>query len=286
AYVAARAKKLREPIGPWHSSRLDLRGVSRSLDIVRHAVELGGFAGVKLYPPAGFLPIGNVSRFGERSGGRLDAALRALYAYCIAEDVPILTHAARSNGFEDGYNDLASPTGWERVLADYPGLRICFGHFGHLEGVGNDFRHPSPTSWASRFLQLIETHEHVYADVGNSRYVYDNEYREHFDTVLGVLLGRGTDPSDAQAKLRRRLMFGSDYWMNTFNPEHGEFVDTFSAGMGALVGPDATSSFMGGNALRWLGITDDADAPDTGNRNRQRLITFYGPNELPDWLHD
>lgn len=283
-YVAARAKRLREPIGPWHSSRLDLRGVSRSLDIVRHAVELGGFAGVKVYPPAGFLPIGNVSRFGERVGGRLDAALRALYAYCVAEEVPILTHAARSNGFDKGFDDLASPTGWERVLADFPDLRICFGHFGHLEGVGKDFQHPSPTSWASRFLQLIETHEHVYADVGNSRYVYDTEYRSHFDTVLEVLLGKGAAPTKGQEMLRRRLMFGTDYWMNTFNPEHGEFVNMFSGRMNALVGSDAKSWFMGGNALRWLGITNDDDAPDTGNRNRKRLIAFYDTNPRPDWL--
>lgn len=283
-YVADRAKKLRAPIGPWHASRLDLRGVTRSLDIVRHAVELGGFAGVKLYPPAGFLPIGNVSRFGERVGGRLDAALRALYAYCVAEEVPILTHAARSNGFDDGFDDLASPSGWERVLADYPSLRICFGHFGHMHGVGDDLHNPSPNSWALRFLRLIETHDHVYADVGNSRYVYDQDYRAHFDTLLQVLLGKGPNPSPGQVKLRRRLMFGSDYWMNTMNPDHGKFVTMFSKRMETLVGNDAKSLFMGGNALRWLGITNDNDAPDTGNRNRQRLIAFYGTHERPDWL--
>ena len=283
-YVCARAKKLREPIGPWHASRLDLRGVTRSLDIVRHAVELGGFAGVKLYPPSGFLPLGNVSRFGERVGGRLDAALRALYAYCVAEDVPILTHAARSNGFDDGFDDLASPSGWERVLADYPSLRICFGHFGHLHGVGDDFHNPSRDSWAWRFLQLIDTHDHVYADVGNSRYVYDEAYRAHFDLLLEALLGSGPNVVPVHHKRRRRLMFGSDYWMNTMNPDHESFVKMFSKTMNGLGGADAESSFMGGNALRWLGITSDSDMPDADNRNRQRLIAFYGTNDRPDWL--
>ncbi len=283
-YVAARAKQLRQPTGPWESSRLDLRGVTRSLDIVRHAVELGGFAGVKLYPPSGFLPIGNVSRFGERVGGRLDAALRSLYAYCVAEEVPILTHAARSNGFDDGFDDLASPDGWQQVLTEYPSLRICFGHFGHLHGVGDDLVHPSPTSWAMRFLALIDKYDHVYADVGNSRYVYDPGYRAKFDTVLEALLGAGSVPNEQQRKLQRRLMFGSDYWMNTLNPGHVDFVNKFSERMRSLVGRDAAAMFMGRNALRWLGITDDTDGAALGNRNRQRLIAFYGENALPDWL--
>lgn len=285
-YVAARARKLNEPSGSWRSSRLDLSGVTRSLDIVRHAVELGGFAGVKLYPPSGFLPIGNVSRFGERVGGRLDAALRALYAYCVAEDVPILTHAARSNGFDDGFDDLASPTGWQNVLDDYPSLRICFGHFGHLQGIGDDFGKPTLTSWPMRFMDLVDTHEHVYADVGNSRYVYDNEYRGHYNTLLGVLLGSGPAVDDVHRKRRRRLMFGSDYWMNTMNPDHGGFLTAFSDGMKALVGTEAMGWFMGANALRWLGITNDLDESFIGNRNRQRLIAFYDTNTLPDWLAD
>ncbi len=228
AYVAERAKPLRIPTGPWASSRLELDGVERSLDIVRHAVELGGFAGVKLYPPAGFLPIGNLARFGERVGGRLDAAMRALYAYCVAEQVPILTHAARSNGFDDGFDDLAAPSGWERVLDDYPQLRICFGHFGHLHGVGEDIRRPSPTSWVMRFMDLVDTHQHVYADVSNSRYVYDTGYRDDFDQLLELLLGSGANVDDVHTKRRRRLMFGSDYWMNTLNPDHAERSSTSS----------------------------------------------------------
>ena len=131
----ARARRLHEPTGPWRTATLDLREVTRSLDLVRHAIELGGFTGVKLYPPSGFLPLGNVFRFGERTGAPLDAALRALYRYCQDIGVPILTHASHSNGFDKGYDDLASPSGWAQVLEEYGRLRLCFGHFGHLYGV-------------------------------------------------------------------------------------------------------------------------------------------------------
>jgi predicted TIM-barrel fold metal-dependent hydrolase len=137
-----------------------------------------------------------------------------------------------------------------------------------------------------RFMDLIDAHEHVYADVGNSRYVYDTEYRGHYTTLLGVLLGSGPTLDDVHRKRRRRLMFGSDYWMNTMNPVHEGFLTAFSDGMQALVGTEAKSWFMGANALRWLGITGDSDEPLIGNRNRQRLVAFYDSKARPDWLAD
>src|SRR3712207_8783361 len=53
-----RARRLSAGYSAGPSSLLDLHGVRRAIDIVRHAVELGGFAGVKVYPPSGFLPLG------------------------------------------------------------------------------------------------------------------------------------------------------------------------------------------------------------------------------------
>ena len=155
----------------------------------QHAIELGGFTGVKLYPPSGFLPIGNVFRFGERVGAPLDAALRALYRYCEDIGVPILTHASHSNGFEDGYDDLASPSGWAQVLSEYGGLHLCFGHFGHLYGVADGEPSPRANSWPMRYLALMDTYDHVYADVGCSRYGFDPAYRARFDTFLRFILG-------------------------------------------------------------------------------------------------
>ena len=168
-----RARRLRDPVGPWPSGTLELKGVTRSLDLVRHAIERGGFSGVKLYPPSGFQPIGNVPRFGPRIGAWLDAALRALYRYCEDMGVPILTHASFSNGFEPGWDELAAPAGWANVLREYPRLRLCFGHFGHLNGAAKGDRVPPPTSWPMQYLALMDRYEHVYADVGCSKYTFD-----------------------------------------------------------------------------------------------------------------
>jgi predicted TIM-barrel fold metal-dependent hydrolase len=280
-----RARRLREPTGPWASARLDLRGVTRSLDLVRHAIELGGFTGVKLYPPSGFLPIGNVFRFGERLGAPLDAALRALYRYCEDMGVPILTHASHSNGFENGYDDLASPAGWEQVLHEYGGLRLCFGHFGHLYGVEEGEPVPRANSWPMRYLALMDAHEHVYADVGCSRYTFDPAYRTRFDAFLRAILGPLAGPADkVQAERRKRLMFGSDYWMNTLDGDHTEALNEFTKGIERQFGAEMLQQFRGKNALRWLGLTDTGDKIDPASKSYQRLVSFYREQPLPDWL--
>src|SRR6266542_1559061 len=95
--------------------------------IVRRAIEVdrilvgnstrttGGFVGVKLYPPMGFQATDNKhlpdDRFnepaylqspdtglGSRIGSKLDAALAKLYAWCSANNVPIMAHTAIASG--------------------------------------------------------------------------------------------------------------------------------------------------------------------------------------------
>jgi predicted TIM-barrel fold metal-dependent hydrolase len=278
-----RARRLNVPVGPWETSHLSLSGVTRSLDIVRHAIELGGFVGVKLYPPAGYLPLGNSLKFGGVTGPRLDAALRALYAYCEGMEVPILAHASHSNGFGEGYDDLAGPEGWRLVLSDYPDLRLCFGHFGHLYGVGDSPANPAADSWARRFVELIDAHPHVYADVGNSKFPIQESYRNQLLLLLQYLLGSDA-PSHVQQRRRARVMFGTDYWMNTLSPGHRDYLSVFEQHFRETFGEDAQRMFMGGNALRWLGIAGDENQPDRENANRKRLMAFYGPHPLPDWL--
>jgi predicted TIM-barrel fold metal-dependent hydrolase len=282
-YVPERARPLRVPSGSWETGHVSLDEAARSLDIVRHAVELGGFVGVKLYPPAGYLPLGNSQEFDSDQGSRLDAALQALYAYCVRMDVPILAHAGHSNGFEDRYNDFAGPAGWRAVLQKYPDLRICFGHFGHLYKIGDDPSKPASSSWASGFVALMDEHPHVYVDVGNSKFPVEESYRTKYLELLGWVLG-GNNPSEAQRKRRRRVMFGTDYWMNTLAPNHRNFLSVFDDKYRQAFGAEAGDDFLGRNALRWLGIVDEEGDPDPTNANRQRLRDFYDTRPLPSWL--
>jgi predicted TIM-barrel fold metal-dependent hydrolase len=282
-YVPERARPLRIPNGSWETGHVSLDQQARSLDIVRHAVELGGFVGVKLYPPAGYLPLGNSQEFGSDKGSRLDAALQSLYAYCARMDVPILAHAGHSNGFEDSYKEFAGPAGWRAVLEKFPDLRICFGHFGHLYEVGKNPSKPASKSWASGFVALMDEHPHVYADVGNSKFPVEESYREKYLELLGWVLG-GNNPSETQRKRRRRVMFGTDYWMNTLAPNHQTYLSVFDDQYRQAFGTQARDDFLGRNALRWLGLVDEDGEPDPKNANRQRLLDFYGTRPLPSWL--
>lgn len=280
----SRARPLQAPeSSEWESAFLDLAKVNGAMDLARHAIELGGFVGVKLYPPAGFLPLGNALRFGGTKGEQLDAALRALYGYCAEMDVPILAHASHSNGFEEGYDAFAGPAGWELVLAEYPELRVCFGHFGHLHGVGADPAQASSDGWPSRFVELMDRHVHVYADVGNSKFPLSDSYRTQYLALVSLLLG-GANPDPPQAKRRRRLLYGSDFWMNTLSPRHDAYLTGFETAFRETFDGATVEGFMGRNALRFLGFTGEDDRADLSNRNRQRFVAFHGPHDTPEWL--
>lgn len=286
--------------GPFHARALPITAAS-PLMLVRRAIEQGGFVGVKIYPPNGFAPLENhnvmmmhdpaednypfqgmrraASEHGlPRLADWIDQAMAALYSYCEAMGVPILTHANHSNGFGPGFRELVAPERWDPVLAGWPGLRLCFGHFGHMHASGDSLAE----TWAGRFADRMQGG--VVGDVSNSKMVSSNVYRRKFVAFLKDLLW-------ARPALGRQLMYGSDWYMNNFRRRHRAFperiygaIEEVTAGL-----PDAEeirADFMHNNALRWLGLLDadnnptDPDVPG----NRQRLLRWYDGAELPEWL--
>lgn len=250
-----------------------------SLDIVRHAVERAGFIGVKLYPPVGFLPLGNDCWEHHRRsglGGQLDVALQAFYSYCEVMEVPILAHASPGNGYELGYGELASPVGWARVLREFPRLRIDLGHFGHLEGVDGERGFASCEAWVRQGAALMSRYEHVYADLSNSPMVYDGDYRDRFLTVLKAAMAK-------YPACGKRVMYGSDFWLNRLDPNTELAFDAFAEiAEDALAQTPATrEGVMGGHALHFLGLSSEAPS-----QNRTRLRAFYDKHQLtlPSWL--
>jgi len=249
-----------------------------ALDLVRYAVEAGGFLGVKLYPPVGFAPGDNVHlRSDLPFAARLDAALESLYAYAAATEVPLLTHASSANEYGLGLHRLASPANWGPVLDRHPTLRLNFGHFGHDYGVA-DPAAPKPTTdaWIYQAAALIEGHPNVYADLSNSPLVYDAAYRQRLVPLLADVIAR-------YPKVKRRLMYGSDWWLSGLDPDADAAVDQFRATLGGLLGPDGLADLMGRNALRFLGFLDDDNRP-RGGAAAARLRKFYAAAPLPPWL--
>jgi predicted TIM-barrel fold metal-dependent hydrolase len=251
---------------------------SSALELVRYAIEAAGFLGVKLYPPVGFAPWDNVHlRRDLPFAAGLDGALDALYGYCAAAEAPILTHASAANEYGLGLHRLVSPEHWGPVLDRHPTLRLNFGHFGHDYGIPQtDLPSKTADAWIYQAAALIDRYPNVYADLSNSPLVYDPAYGKRLCALLADVMAR-------YPKVKRRLMYGSDWWLSGLDPDATAAVTQFRATLGGLLGPDGLADLMGRNALRFLGFLDDEGRPRAGASAR-RLRRFYAAAPAPAWL--
>ena len=248
--------------------RREVEATGTALAMVRQAIAGGGFVGIKVYPPVGFAPLDN-ARLRPRAAlsPRLDGALRALYAYCETEEVPITTHASAANEYGIGLRELVAPERWGVVLKSHPSLRLNFGHFGGAE---------TAASWVHQAAALIQNHPNVYADLSNSPLVYDTAYAAKTAAALRDIVAR-------YPKVKRRLMYGSDWWLSRLDPDATLAVSRFRSTLAEVLTPDEVADVMGRNALRFLGLLDDANRPRAG-KAAARLRRFYGGAPLPPWL--
>ncbi len=251
---------------------------SSALELVRYAIEAGGFLGVKLYPPVGFAPSDNVHlRRDLPFAAGLDGALDALYGYCASAEAPILTHTSAANEYGLGLHRLVSPEHWRPVLERHPTLRLNFGHFGHDYGVPQSAG-PVKTAdaWIYQAAALIDRYPNVYADLSNSPLVYDPAYGKRLCVLLADVMAR-------YPRVKRRLMYGSDWWLSGLDPDATAAVGQFRTTLGGLLGPDGLADLMGRNALRFLGFLDD-DGRLRAGFAAARLRRFYAGAPAPAWL--
>jgi len=259
-----------------------------SLNPVRYAVEQLGFIGVKLYPNVGYLALNNSIRpapegdpdHDQKMRG-LDMALCALYQYCESEDVPITTHASAGNQYRLGFEVLAEPKHWEPVLQRFPRLRLNLGHFGHLIDLedGDPRGLAACESWMRQAADLIQRYDNVYADMSNSPMLFDEKYRERLFEMLAEVVER-------YPKSGKRIMYGSDWWMNTLDPNADQTLDAFEDQLGTHL-PQEHRQMMGQNAFRFLGFMDENGRPNPENGNAKRLTKHYASLNLapPEWLN-
>ena len=258
---------------PRGQVRAEMAGLTQTpFDVVRDAVEHRGFLGVKLYPPMGWRPLGNTATVDMTAAEaqRLDVVLRNFYNWCVEEDVPITAHANRSNFAHQDFADFAGPVGWTQVLKAFPDLRVNLGHFG---GAAKQL---GSASWPVQMVDLAIGHKNVYVDTGNHK-THDAKLASAYLGALASLL----KPPSPRAEMLRRIMFGSDWFMLAVYPNHQAFLPTYEALFDQHFDKTRTSDFLGGNALRFLGL-DRA-----GTRNATRLSAFYArhaPEATPSWL--
>jgi predicted TIM-barrel fold metal-dependent hydrolase len=272
------------------------------LDLVKRAVKSEGFVGVKLYPPMGFLPYDNAKKlfagdypqhlrpiFDKRMNFALDAVLEDLYSWSASENVPLLAHAADSNGAGEKYSKRADPANWSAVTAKYPGIRISLAHFGDFEAgfdrPGN--RNPKLSdTWEWRMATLIKANPQspIYIDLSYLSVAFLDNTNGRWREVVRML--KGLREFDVLAS---RMLFGTDWIMlgkeESF-PQYdsaGHFADRVAALLKAADFSDAQiEQVMHVNAGNFLGLTLPSNVPG----NRQRMTAFYQTHQLnAGWLN-
>jgi predicted TIM-barrel fold metal-dependent hydrolase len=234
-----------------------------AVPLIQRAVADYGCVGVKLYPPMGFLPIGNVTARPEGMSGEdalgVDAALAELYGWCANEQVPITAHSNPTNYASMSFINYSSPERWEQVLQRWPNLRLNLGHCG-WKGDG----------WADRIARLMATYPGLFADIGNHELADLPTTMKRLERLFAA---------EQTRTLGDRFMFGSDWFMVASHHGFEAFLTTVRDAFAATF-PEPLDRFMGGAALSFLGF-DDA-----GNANTMRVRQRYEKYEAipPSWL--
>jgi predicted TIM-barrel fold metal-dependent hydrolase len=309
---------LREAINRYTSHR----DPEMPLALAQRAVREQGFIGVKLYPPMGFMPLGNKGvlsapafphhldpAFRKELPERLDAILRELYKWCEDEQVPILAHARDSNGPDPSASALASPDNWSIVLKTFPGLRLSLAHFGDFkEAVGTKKKNAKVSdTWDYKMARLVQQHPNslVYLDVSYfdralppkkdrtrppdndpTQPPENDEVYKKVCQMFGEVIAAHSKP----VPLADRMLFGTDWTMlgqeELFAPvaQKGQYADLIFRVLseGFKLGDASATRVMYDNAITFLGL----GATNPG-KNRERLKTFYSRSGLDaGWLDE
>ena len=250
------------------------------LDILKEAVTVHGFLGVKVYSPMGFKPMGNAEKtasfpahaamsepdFGEK----LDRALDGLYAWCAAEEVPILAHTTDSQSAGPDYATRADPKFWGQALAKYPSLKLNLAHFGNFSlaftGKGDPVSRYRAT-WEYEIASFVKggAYPNVYADISYFYWVLEGSMQKRKIQAVKTLFGKyfETDPNV------ERLMFGTDWNMTGKAGGADRYLDAVETFFRPLGLKEAQlDNLFYKNALRFLGLNGSTKA-------LARLEAFY-----------
>lgn len=202
-------KLLEKHFDGYAGSRQALNGKSGNFGGDIKLLGSNDFAGIKLYPPLGFDPW-------PKDKGEFEK-VDFLYKYCCERNIPITAHSS-----EDGFvavpkgkqTDYTSISKWEHVLEKYPKLKLNLAHF----PVGER----KERERLEEIKRLVSAYDNVYVDF-SCRAVNDKYYRS-----LKELLDRS--PGELKEKLKRRILFGSDFAINLLSPvnSYNEYLEIFS----------------------------------------------------------
>ena len=293
------------PFDPLREIVGNIHGASPSLSLVQDAVLNKGFAGVKIYPPMGFRAIGNsagdvdnfhadrVYRKALRAAGKsaamsvgeaLDTALRELYGWAEANNVPIKAHANNSIESQTCGGIKASPQYWMDVLGEFRRLKVNLAHFGGFEETReqrSDRCDPGPTDWEDLIGELITSSDAVYFDTG-----YWMELITDRRADRRTIIERAGRFFNDYPEAKTRIMYGTDWSMIGKDPGHERYLEIIDETIRDLFPGDlkAQQDYFGRNAIRFLGLGKNRNLPRKRETTRSRFESFYAGSKAFDEL--
>lgn len=274
--------------------------------IIKDALERG-FAGVKIYPPTGYRPIGNddpaISKIthaiGGVSGNDIDGRLLEVYDLCLGLNAPLMFHCTES-GFErdeemhvpvygskdktaEGTGNLSDPRAYVDLLdrgGNYAQLRLCIGHAGGHDWIKEKlYCHPEHAdirtahSFCHAAYLLCRRYKNVFCDFGHLTEIIDPEHRKRFVENLIELL-KQDEPSDLNpCRFFDKIMFGSDYYMPNEYGNYREFAEAMIDAFSEKPLKGQADKFFIDNAKRFLNLRSFLDRkPKLINSERNALL--------------
>lgn len=196
----------------------------------------GCFYGVKIYPPLGTDP------WPEDSVKRERCIL--IYDYCAETGTPIITHCD-NQGYRMLPTELAfeytSPARWEKVLKEYPTLKLDFAHFGRQYSIVDKGLYGE---WCSDIIRLMCGYPNVYTDISFSG--ADPFFYKQLVEKLN------SKSSEVRKTIESRIMFGSDFAINLLKiSSYNEYWRIFDL---SPLSDELVEKAVSGNPSRFLGL--------------------------------
>lgn len=257
-----------------------------SLKLVKDAIEKKGYIGVKLYNSLGYKPFNNAAVDGKRrkialhrkkyvfNGEEYDEVLSELYDYCVENGVPITTHCVMGGieSYPGASYDFGQAEFWSDVLSQdrFKNLHLNLAHFGWNKKL--DQGYGATQNWAKKICEMFAEYDYLFADVSCHRVVLEKESKKFKSDYKEMIREHPI--------VKKRLLFGIDWHVikrvKNFSNFKARYVDVLQDGN--LFTDEEVEDFLGGNALRFLGLLP-------GEKNRERLAKFYADHNIepPGW---
>lgn len=229
---------LEKYFGQYAGKRDELRKNMGGFNGDIEAMRSNFFAGIKVYPPIGFDPW-------PEDDGRELAKVKALYEYCCLKKIPLTAHCSDGGFVLDGKNAgrFTSPARWEKVLTNYPQLRLDLAHFGKQDN--RRYLVIPRDDWQRKILELIDNYPHVYTDF--SCLGFDADYYRSLRDLIEA------QPHPQREKLLQRILFGSDFMINLlWSDSYNDYLETFLQADPAILSPERKQLFCSANPERFL----------------------------------